>query len=78
MIIVNALSQIWTNDLHKGYELSVVCNFWHLIAKILLSYFEKNPESISLLYDLLKVFNMRFVPDFQVRRSIYYKSGDGK
>lgn len=66
MIIVNALNQIWTNDLHKSHELSIVCDFWHLVAKILLHYFEHNPADINLLYQLLKAFNIRFVPDFQV------------
>jgi transformation/transcription domain-associated protein len=66
MIIVNALNHIWTNDLHKNNDQSVVCDFWHLTAKILLHYFEHNPADINLLYQLLKVFNMRFVPDFQV------------
>lgn len=66
MIIVNALNHIWTNDLHKNNEQSVVCDLWHLVAKILLHYFEHNPADINLLYQLLKVFNLRFVPDFQV------------
>lgn len=65
MTIVNALNQIWTNDCRNN-EQSVVCDLWHLVAKILLHYFEHNPADINLLYQLLKVFNMRFVPDFQV------------
>lgn len=64
--IVTALNQIWTNDLHKNNDQNVVCDLWHLTAKILLHYFEHNPADINLLYQLLKVFNMRFVPDFQV------------
>lgn len=71
MIIVNALNQIWTNDLHKSLEMSAVCDFWHLVAKILLHYFEHNPADINLLYQLLKVFNLRFVPDFQVSANLF-------
>lgn len=67
IIIVEALNHIWLNDLHKTNEQNVVCDLWHLVAKILLHYFEHNPADINLLYQLLKVFNMRFVPDFQVR-----------
>lgn len=66
IIIVNALKQMWTNDLHKNNDQSVVCDLFHLVAKILLHYFEHNPDDINLLYQLLKVFDMRFVPDFQV------------
>lgn len=71
MAIVNALNQIWTDDLQKGNEQNVVCDLWHLVAKILLHYFEHNPADINLLYQLLKVFNMRFVPDFQVSERFY-------
>lgn len=66
VMIVNALKTIWTNDLHKSSELNIVCNFWHQVARILLHYFEHDPSDIHLLFQLLKVFNMRFVPDFQV------------
>lgn len=65
MPIVNALNQIWLNDLDKNLDQNV-SNLWHIVAKILLHYFEHNPADINLLYQLLKVFNMRFVPDFQV------------
>jgi transformation/transcription domain-associated protein len=44
MGIVNALNQIWTNFLHKNaLEENITCDFWHLITKILLHYFEHNP-----------------------------------
>lgn len=66
IVIVEALNQIWLNDLQKTNDQNVVCDFWHLVAKILLHYFEHNPADINLLYQLLKAFNMRFVPDFQV------------
>ena len=66
MTIVNALNQIWTNELHAIEEVNVVCDLWHLVAKILLHYFEHNPADVNLLYQLLKVYDKRFVPDFQV------------
>ncbi|CRK92144.1 CLUMA_CG005737, isoform A [Clunio marinus] len=72
MIIVNALNQIWTNELQKVNDQNVVCDLWHLIAKILLHYFEHNPADINLLYQLLKAFNMRFVPDFQFLRDFLH------
>lgn len=71
MIIVNALNQIWMNELPRSDELSIVCDLWHLVAKILLHYFEHNPADINLLYQLLKVYNMRLVPDFQVSFEVF-------
>lgn len=66
LTVVNALNHIWVNELRKDSDQSVDCDLWHLVAKILLHYFEHNPADINLLYQLLKVFDMRFVPDFQV------------
>lgn len=65
--IINALKKIWTQELGcTGSNEIITCDLWHLVAKILLNYFESNPNNISLLYDLLKVLCMRFIPDFQV------------
>lgn len=66
--IVDALNSIWSKDLgNLGVNENITCDLWHLVAKILLHYFEHNPSNINLLYDLLKVLCMRFIPDFQVR-----------
>lgn len=65
--IVNALNHIWVNELRKDNDQNVVCDLWHLVAKILLHYFEHNPADIKSLYQLLRAFDLRFVPDFQVR-----------
>lgn len=49
MGIVNALNQLWTNFLSKNsLESNVTCDFWHLVTKILLHYFEHNPGKIVL------------------------------
>lgn len=65
--LVNALNIIWSRELGScGVHENITCDLWHLVAKILLHYFENNPSNINLLYDLLKVFCMRFIPDFQV------------
>lgn len=67
--IVNALNTIWSRELGcSGSNENITCDLWHLVAKILLHYFEHNPSNINLLYDLLKVLCMRFIPDFQVRK----------
>jgi transformation/transcription domain-associated protein len=73
VMIVNALKTIWANDLHKSNDLNIVCNFWHQVARILLHYFEHDPSDIHLLFQLVKVFNMRFVPDFQVSNFSFYE-----
>ena len=64
--VVSALQSIWANDLYKSCELNVVCDLWHLVAKILLNYFEHNPNDIDLLFQLLRALCLRFIPDFQV------------
>lgn len=65
--IVNSLNIIWSRELGScGANENITCDLWHLVAKILLHYFEKNSSNINLLYDLLKVLCIRFIPDFQV------------
>ena len=64
--VVSALQSIWANDLYKSCEQNVVCDLWHLVAKILLNYFEHNPDDIDLLFQLLRALCLRFIPDFQV------------
>lgn len=67
--IVNALTNIWSRELGAcAANENITCDLWHLVAKILLKYFEQNPSNINLLYDLLKVLCVRFIPDFQVSR----------
>lgn len=74
MGIVNSLNQLWTNFLSKNaLESNVTCDFWHLVTKILLHYFEHNPGDIELLFQLLRIYNTRFVPDFQFLRDFIYK-----
>jgi transformation/transcription domain-associated protein len=67
IIIINALVNLWTNELPNYNETNPTNDFWHLVAKILLHYFEYNPSDIKLLFQLLKGFDLRTVPDFQVR-----------
>ena len=64
--IVSAMKTIWTNDLYKSCDQNVVCDLWHLVAKVLLNYFEHNPNDIDLLFQLLRALCLRFIPDFQV------------
>jgi transformation/transcription domain-associated protein len=67
--IMNALSEIWTKDLGKVEKKeNITCDLWHLIGHILLKYFEENPSNVQLLYELLKAFCYRFIPDFQVTK----------
>lgn len=67
--IVNALKQIWDTDLYKSCEANVSCDLWHLVAKILLHFFSHHTNDINLLFLLLKALCMRFIPDFQVRKT---------
>lgn len=67
--IINALTLIWTRELgSSGTNEHITCDLWHLVGKILLKYFESNNSNIKLLYELLKSFCMRFIPDFQFLR----------
>ncbi|XP_014255602.1 transformation/transcription domain-associated protein [Cimex lectularius] len=63
--------QIWCNDKylqrHKVIE-SIEYTHWKepkLIVKILLNYFSHHPSNIDLLFQLLRSFCDRFLPDFQ-------------
>lgn len=67
--IIDALTLIWTRELgSSGSNENITSDLWHLVGKILLRYFEGNPNNIKLLYELLKAFCMRFIPDFQFLR----------
>ncbi|XP_053690427.1 transcription-associated protein 1 [Sabethes cyaneus] len=66
--IIAALKTIWKNDLYKTCQSSVVCDMWHLIAKILIEYFSHNTNEIPLLFQLLRALCLRFIPDFQFFR----------
>uniref|UniRef100_A0A6E8VNF8 FAT domain-containing protein n=1 Tax=Anopheles coluzzii TaxID=1518534 RepID=A0A6E8VNF8_ANOCL len=66
--IITALKSIWKNDLYKTCQVAVVCDLWHLIAKILIEYFSYNTNEILLLFQLLRALCLRFVPDFQFMR----------
>ena len=63
--LVQALKTIWNNDLYESCEGNVICDLWHLVAKILKHYFEQNPTDIDLLFQLLRALCLRFIPDFQ-------------
>lgn len=67
--IINALKQIWQNDLYKTCETNVSCEIWHMVAKIFLHYFSHHTNDIDLLFLLLKALCLRFIPDFQVNCS---------
>jgi transformation/transcription domain-associated protein len=65
--IVQTLKTFWGTDLHLAEkEQNIVCDLWHLVAKILLHYFEQNTNDIDLLFQLLNALCLRFIPDFQV------------
>ncbi|XP_058058029.1 transcription-associated protein 1 isoform X2 [Anopheles bellator] len=66
--IITALKNIWQKDLYKTCQTVVVCDLWHLIAKILIQYFSYNTNEIQLLFQLLRALCLRFVPDFQFLR----------
>ncbi|XP_062715059.1 transcription-associated protein 1 [Aedes albopictus] len=66
--IIAALKTIWKNDLYKTCQSSVVCDMWHLVAKILMEYFSHNTNEIPLLFQLLRALCLRFIPDFQFFR----------
>lgn len=66
--LVQALKTVWNNDLYESCEGNVICDIWHLVAKILKHYFEQNPTDIDLLFSLLRALCLRFIPDFQFLR----------
>ncbi|XP_058465654.1 transcription-associated protein 1 isoform X1 [Malaya genurostris] len=66
--IITALKSVWRNDLYKTCQSSVVCDIWHLVAKILIEYFSHNTNEIPLLFQLLRALCLRFIPDFQFFR----------
>ncbi|XP_055697058.1 transcription-associated protein 1 isoform X2 [Phlebotomus papatasi] len=66
--IIHALKTLWANDLYKTCEASIVCDLWHLVAKILLHYFSHHTHDIDLLFQLLRALCLRFIPDFQFLR----------
>lgn len=54
--------------LFQTCQSSVVCDMWHLVAKILMEYFSHNTNEIPLLFQLLRALCLRFIPDFQFFR----------
>ncbi|XP_033222256.1 transformation/transcription domain-associated protein [Belonocnema kinseyi] len=72
--LVAAMKQIWCNDayqaLHKNVEKVDFCHWKEpkLVVKILLHYFKHDPNDIDLLFQLLRAFCERFIPDFQFLR----------
>ncbi|KAG7311694.1 hypothetical protein JYU34_002748 [Plutella xylostella] len=72
--LVELLKRIWCNDqyheIHKKVE-NVDSTHWKepkLMVKTLLHYFCHHPSNIDLLFQLLRAFCDRFVPDFQFLR----------
>ena len=72
--LVEAMKQIWCNNeyqaLHKNVENVDFCHWKEpkLVVKILLHYFKHDPNDIDLLFQLLRAFCERFIPDFQFLR----------
>ena len=69
--LVDMIKQIWCNDeyqaLHRKVE-TIDSSHWKepkLIVKILLHFFRSNPNDIELLFQLLRAFCGKFIPDFQ-------------
>ncbi|XP_049868860.1 transcription-associated protein 1 isoform X2 [Pectinophora gossypiella] len=72
--LMEMIKRIWCNDQyhesHKKVE-NIDCTHWKepkLIVKILLHYFCHHPNNIELLFQLLRAFCDRFIPDFQFLR----------
>nr|CAD7427558.1 unnamed protein product [Timema monikensis] len=72
--LVNAYSLLWCNDkyqeLHKKVDAVEVLHWKEpkLLVKILLHYFRHHTNNIDLLFQLLRAFGGRFLPDFQFLR----------
>lgn len=69
--LIEALKQIWCSDTyqerHKKVD-SLEYTHWRepkLLVKILLHYFSRHPYDIDLLFQLLRAFCDRFIPEFQ-------------
>lgn len=61
--IVDALKNMWRNNLYSTCLDNVACDLWHLIGKILLLYFSHNTNDIDLLFQLLRALCLHFIPD---------------
>lgn len=61
--IVDALKNMWRNNLYSTCLENVACDLWHLIGKILLLYFSNNTNDIDLLFQLLRALCLHFIPD---------------
>lgn len=71
--LLAAFRRIWCDDVyherHKNVE-DMEYAHWRepkLLAKILLKFFVHFPKDIDLLFQLLRAFTERFIPEFQVR-----------
>ncbi|XP_023171663.2 transcription-associated protein 1 [Drosophila hydei] len=61
--IVDALKNMWRNNLYSTCLENVACDLWHLVGKILLLYFSNNTNDIDLLFQLLRALCLHFIPD---------------
>ncbi|ALC42664.1 Nipped-A [Drosophila busckii] len=61
--IVDALKNMWRNNLYSTCVENVACDLWHLVGKILLLYFSNNTNDIDLLFQLLRALCFHFIPD---------------
>uniref|UniRef100_A0A6A7FXF6 Transformation/transcription domain-associated protein-like n=6 Tax=Hirondellea gigas TaxID=1518452 RepID=A0A6A7FXF6_9CRUS len=68
------IRNLWNSEeFHKTHHKcdSVEYSHWkipRMVVSILLSYFKSNPNDISLLFELMKAFIGRFIPEFQFLR----------
>lgn len=78
--LAEKLQQIWTSDeFHAKHAEIELIDFaqWNepkLMVKCLLNYFQRQPNSIELLFQLLKVFMHRYLCDFEFLRSFLEKT----
>lgn len=72
--IIEALKTIWCDDAYQEMHTkidSIEITHWNepkLVVKVLLQYFQHDPNQIELLFELLRSFCYRFISDFQFLR----------
>lgn len=78
--VIKAIKRIWWDDAyqarHKNIE-QLEYTHWKepkLVVKILLHYFCHHPTDIDILFQLLRAFIDRFVPEFQFLRDFLEKT----
>ncbi|KAL3832377.1 hypothetical protein ACJMK2_024027 [Sinanodonta woodiana] len=68
--LVNCLKKIWISDAFQERKRQEVADYGHwkapaMLIKCLLNYFRHNTSDIELLFQVLRCFTSRYVPQFQ-------------